>query len=65
MKLTITIEGVDQEELATTLEHEVLRLVAKGCQVGHNSNDTGSYAFEIEGWYDGYDDGYDGEEQDA
>jgi hypothetical protein len=50
MKLTITIEGVDQHELAATLEHEVLRLVEEGYQSGFNSNDTGSYSFEIEGW---------------
>jgi hypothetical protein len=50
MKLTITIEGVDQRELAATLEYEVLRLVEEGYQSGFDSNDTGSYSFEIEGW---------------
>jgi len=50
VKLTITILGVDQHELATTLEYEVLRLVEEGYHSGFNSNDTGSYKFDIEGW---------------
>lgn len=50
MKLTITIEGRDQAELASTLEHQVLRLVEEGYKQGHDENDTGSFTFEIEGW---------------
>lgn len=50
MKLTVTVEGRDREELASTLEHEVLRLVEEGYKSGADSNDTGSYVFNIEGW---------------
>lgn len=50
MKLTITIEGVGQLLLADTLEFQVLRLVTEGYLTGFDSNDTGSYRFNIEGW---------------
>lgn len=46
--LQITITGNTDGDLARGLE-EVTRLVDAGMAIGYNSNDTGSFRFEIEG----------------
>lgn len=48
MKLTVTIDGYQQGDLELALR-EVESKVAQGYKSGFNSNDTGSFRFDIEG----------------
>jgi len=48
MNLAITIEGRTESDLEFALQ-EVTRLVGEGYTSGGNSNDTGSYSFNVSG----------------
>ena len=48
MNARIEVTGKTTDDLCEALR-ETLRLVEAGCNVGHNSNDDGSFFFTVEG----------------